>query len=132
MIVTDSSNSDSPRSEPLPKRRFRKSTAEAQLEEPPSQPALGKRMHEETGVDLLREEVPFKRKSPEKKTCKDDDKVADQTSKANQRHTPAAPGDVPLKPDHPQTSLEGSTLAQPSDTAQKVLFKFSFRACKRC
>lgn len=119
MIVRDSSDSDSPKSEPPLKRRPRKSTVDALIEEPSSQLALGRRTHEEMDVDPIREEVPFKRTSPEKKTRKDDNRVTNQTSKDNQRHTLAAPGDVPFKP-------------QPSDTVKKVLFKLSFRACKRC
>jgi hypothetical protein len=95
MIISDSSDSDSPKSEPPPKRRPRKSTVDAPIS---SQPALGKRTHEETGVDPIREEVPLKRTSPEKKTRKDDDRVADETSKDNQRHTLTAPGDVPFEP----------------------------------
>jgi hypothetical protein len=75
LTVSDSSDSDSPRSEPLPKRRLRKSTAEAQLEEPQPKHSL------RNLLTRRRASVSYVKKCHSRervlKTCKDDDKVAD-------------------------------------------------------
>ena len=71
--------------------------SDAQLGQPSSKPALGKRTHEEMGVDFVREEESPERTSREKKTRKDDKSVEDKTSKDDQSYTLADPGSAPLK-----------------------------------